>query len=86
MNDQNGNNTNTADNADAANNAGSEGTQIQKSKKSKMRRFSGYALKGAVGAAAVTGLYFGIRALLGSAGDVAADVLAGTADAVGAVA
>lgn len=88
MNEQNQQNQNTADNADAAASAAAEAGNTNTNtntgkKKSKLRRFGGYALKGAVVAAVGAGIYYGARALLGNAGEVAVDAIDG---AVGAVA
>lgn len=80
-------NTNTAGNgADAGQQAGAENNK-NTTTKSKLRRFGGYALKGGAVVAVVGVVYFGVRALLGSAGDEVVDALTDVAgDAVGAVA
>ena len=51
-------------------------------KKTTFRKFGGYALKGAVVAAVGTGLYFGIRALMGNAGEAVVDAVDGAVAAV----
>jgi len=79
MNQESNSNTN-ANTADTAADAGQDNGK----KKTKLRRFGGYAIKGAIAAGVVAVGYFGIKALLGNAGDAAVDALAGTADAVGA--
>lgn len=73
-------NTNTADQTGADTNV--NGNENAGKKKTTFRKFGGYALKGAVVAAVGTGLYFGIRALMGNAGEAVVDAVDGAVAAV----